>query len=184
MKRNFKIKNLTRYLVANVLFLGMLLSNTLSTYASETTEYDINQEIAERESLGAEIYKFVDDDRSIIAYFEPYSEINPAPVITPRASSAIDWVTDANTTYISNVTRYFGQDQKIHLNISQSPSGAGMVGYIGLYDVAQNKLSMLYNFPTANGFEGTLTPSYSGNFQLAIENASSSTITYKGTYSW
>lgn len=171
-------------LASFVLILALVLVNTFPIFASEVEEYDINKEIAEREALGAEISVFTDANGNIMGFFEPYSDINPAPVVMPCASANINWTINPNTRSKSDVTRYFGAGQRISLNITQSPSGAGYAGYLGLYDV----LAGTWDFPsktiTTNGWNGTFTPGYSANFQFAIYNASPYAITYSGSYSW
>ncbi len=171
-------------LASFVMIVALALVNSFPVFASEVEKYDINKEIAERESLGAEISVFTDANGNIMGYFEPYSDINPAPDIMPHASANINWTIGANTYSKSEVTRYFGAGQRISLNISQSPSGAGYVGYLGLYDVSAGTSDFPPNTVTTNGWNGTFSPGYSGNFQFAIHNASPYTITYTGSYSW
>lgn len=183
--KHFSLKKvITNSFTSIILAFSLLTANTLPVYASEAAEYDIYEDIAEREELGAEISIFRDNNGNIMGYFEPYSDINPAPNVTPRASANINWTINSYTYSKSEVTRYFGAGQKISLNISQSPSGAGYVGYLGLYDVSAGTSSFPSSTITTNGWNGTFSPAYSANFQLAIHNASPYTITYSGSYSW
>lgn len=77
----------------------------------------------------------------------------------------------------------FVKGDEINVSISQSPSGAGMVSYLGLYDVDTGSAGFPSATLSTNGWStGVIVVGHSGHFSLAIKNLSSRTITYTGRY--
>lgn len=166
-----------------VLFLAMILMlGSLQMVYAQGNDLDLKSEIAKRRSLGAEVYEIQDSNGTIIAYYEPYSDINPAPVETRKIAFSINWPTSKNSDIWSNRNISLLKGDKIDLNISQSPSGPGYSGYIGLRN--NDNGSLEYTAVSTTGWNGTITAGYNGHFSLAIRNASVYPITYSGTYSY
>lgn len=115
-----------------------------------------NTDFEQKKAAGMDVYELIDDNGNIIGYFEPYSDINPAPSsqIIPRYASLVDVTVAARDTVVGSNQYSLQAGDEMQLDISQSTEGK----------------SYLTGIETAT-------------YSFGIENASSKEITYSGTYS-
>lgn len=162
-----------------------LITVICCTFAEPITifaqERDIHAEYLAKKEAGLEVYEIISEDGTVWGYYEPYSESNPRPILQ-NAIYNLDWTLPANYTGWGDVLA-LEKGTIINLDISQDPSGASFASYIGLRDDDTGKIAIISNSITTNGWTGTIVVGYTGNFNLAIENASSVPITYTGKFS-
>ena len=180
MQRKSGKQKLTKMILALLMSVFVLMENTPVVLAEGNSCY---AEYLAKKAAGVEIYEIVREDGVFMGYFEPYSETNPAPT-QARTSSNIDWELPANTHTCGVNTYYLTEDTRINVSITQSPSGAGYAGYLGLKDADTGYFSFYDGTISTNGWNGTLVVAYDGNFSFAIMNASNYSIRYTGSYSF
>lgn len=168
-----------------IMFMATLLltMNGLHVMAQENTEDELLAEFWEKKEKGFEIYELTDENGKLIAYYEPYSETNPNlnEGIMLAYVSSINWEVQPGL-YTWGENRYtLWEGMKIQVNISQSRIG---LSYLTFHNTATGKSLRFTQTAVTNGWNGTITlVDVSGVFSFGIENASSNTIRYTGTYS-
>ena len=121
---------------------------------SNESKNAIWNEFEEKRENGLEVYELLDDNGNFMGYYEPYSETNPEPVKTARYTANINWEIPAGKYSYGENQYTLSSGSKIQVSISQRWKGTVVLGNIS---------SAVYSF--------------------GIENASSVTITYTGSYS-
>lgn len=174
-------QRLTRVVFALLLAGCILMGNTPNVYAENDTFY---AEYLAKKAAGIEVYEIVSEDGVLMGYFQPYSDTNPQTVQAQTASTSyIDWEISANSHACGVNTYSLRQYDNVEVKISQSPSGAGCPGYIGLKDVDTGVYGFANETISTNGWDGVLLAAYDGNFAFAIKNDSPYKIRYTGRYS-
>lgn len=174
-------QRLTRVVFALLLAGCILMGNTPNVYAEDDTFY---AEYLAKKAAGIEVYEIVSEEGVLIGYFQPYSDTDAQTMQTRAASTSyIDWeIVSGNYGYGSN--KYsLKQYDNVEVKVSQNPSGAGCVSYVGLRDEDTGMVGFADSTITTNGWDGVILVGYDGNFSLAIRNASPYTIRYTGNYS-
>lgn len=175
-------KFLTKQIV--VIAAALLLSglNSFSVMAQE--EIMTNTDFEQKKAAGMDVYELIDDNGNIIGYFEPYSDINPAPSsqIIPRYASLVDVTVAAGDTVVGSNQYTLQAGDEMQLDISQNTEGKS---YLRFKNRDTNSYIRFLNTQTTNGWHGTLhlTGIETATYSFGIENASSKEITYSGTYS-
>jgi len=148
---------------------------------SNESKNAIWNEFEEKRENGLEVYELLDDNGNFMGYYEPYSETNPEPVKTARYTANINWEIPAGKySYGENHTLSSGS--KIQVSISQSQTGTS---YLTFQNRTSNSSLRFTNTKVTNGWKGTVVLGNisSAVYSFGIENASSVTITYTGSYS-
>lgn len=157
----------------------MVLANFMPVKAQESADNSAMAKYLEKKAAGSDLSEIYDEEGNVIAYFELFSESNPERP-TPRYSSSISWTISSNTYSYGDNVYALAEGAIITVKISQSQTGAS---YLGLYDKNNSKFTYNKSSYTTNGWDGTMTVIKSGLYSFGIKNASSSTITYSGSYS-
>lgn len=166
--------------------IGMLMSllmvcsmSVTPVFAAETTDFSLEAEMELKKAAGAEIYEICDDNGNVMGYYEANAEISGAR----STSYNISWTVPANNNSRSTNVHSFVRGDEINVSISQNPTGAGMVSYIGLYDNDSGNFGFTNASITTNGWSGgVIRVGHTGHFSLAISNSSTRTISYSGRY--
>ncbi len=127
--------------------------------------------------ISTEPVEIVDENGNIMGIFTPFSATNPPPRMT-RYTANINWTLESWEMAAGGSQFGLTTSSKVSLNIS-FPSGANS-GF-GLYD----RDSETYGWAkwTSDGYiGGTITPSYSGQFSIAICNNTQNKVTYTGSF--
>lgn len=153
---------------------GILVFNKQTLFAQEANFERISTASKETDSI-----EIVDENGNVMAIYTPYSETNPAPTIMPRYAANIDWNIGKGSHRGSSQFN-MNTNTKINVAIKISPNASSN---IGLYDCE----SGVYGYPATSesttGWNGTITPSRSGLYSIAIRNNTNGTVNYKGTFS-
>lgn len=145
-------------------------------------EYDVEQEYLDKKAAGVEVYEIISSKGDFMGYYEPCPEDFNRN--TRQAYPEKDWAIPANTMSYINTKLTLIKGDKITVNFTQSPSGAGYTGQLALRDADDGTFGIVNGSVTTNGWtNGTITVGYSGHFNFAIQNTSSYKITYNGSYS-
>ena len=131
---------------------------------------------------GLEVYELLDDNGNFMGYYEPYSETNPEPVKTARYTANINWEIPAGKYSYGENQYTLSSGSKIQVSISQSQTGTS---YLTFQNRTSNSSLRFTNTKVTNGWKGTVVLGNisSAVYSFGIENASSVTITYTGSYS-
>ena len=170
------------YFVLSVLLVFLIYESPCMAhsidYESKTT---VKVDFELKKCAGIEVYELLDENGTFMGYYEPYSDANPQPA-PDRYGSSIDWTIGAGL-YKYGVNQYtLSSGITMDINISQSITGTS---YLTFQNRTTNSSLRFTNTMVTNGWNGTIT--FSGIstavYSFGIENASSSTIRYVGTYS-
>ena len=140
---------------------------------SNESKNAIWNEFEEKRENGLEVYELLDDNGNFMGYYEPYSETNPEPVKTARYTANINWEIPAG--------KYsYGENQ-----YTLSSGSKIQVSYLTFQNRTSNSSLRFTNTKVTNGWTGTVVLGNisSAVYSFGIENASSVTITYTGSYS-
>ena len=141
---------------------------------SNESKNAIWNEFEEKRENGFEVYELLDDNGNFMGYYEPYSETNPEPVKTAIYPAG---------KYSYGENQYtLSSGSKIQVSISQSQTGTS---YLTFQNRTSNSSLRFTNTKVTNGWKGTVVLGNisSAVYSFGIENASSVTITYTGSYS-
>ena len=140
---------------------------------SNESKNAIWNEFEEKRENGLEVYELLDDNGNFMGYYEPYSETNPEPVKTARYTANINWEIPAGKYSYGENQYTLSSGSKIQVSISQSQTGTSYLTF------------RFTNTKVTNGWKGTVVLGNisSAVYSFGIENASSVTITYTGSYS-
>lgn len=160
-----------------MLLFGILL-NSQSVAAQEIAEKDVVNEYLEKKENGVIMDEIYDEDGRLVAYYEPFSESNPMPVM-PRWS--INWTVSPGYYMYSDEIKSMKTGTKVYVSITQNRTGSS---YLTFCNRDTGNSLRFTNTLTTNGWNGTVTfvNVSESRFSFGIENASSATITYSGTY--
>lgn len=146
-------------------------------------EWDIHAEYLAKKEAGLEVYEIIGEDGTVWGYYEPYSDSNPRPM-QENVIYDIKWNVLPGEIKKSEDVYALAAGTRIYLDISQQPAGGDYLGYVGLVDADEGREQLIESSLSNYGWEGMIVVGYTGNFNFAIENKSSSLITYNGTYSF
>ncbi len=160
--------------------------NTVHAYDVHNNSAELNllyEEYLEKKSSGIEIIDLIDENGNLIGYYEPFTDEERDAFSKLRYSANINWTISAGyTTYGSNQYTLSAGSQ-ITVNISQSRTGTS---YLRFYNHSTNSFVRFTGTATTNGWSGKIVVLGSGVstgvYSFGIENASSNSITYSGTY--
>ncbi len=149
---------------------------------SNESKNAIWNEFEEKRENGLEVYELLDDNGNFMGYYEPYSETNPEPVKTARYTANINWEIPAGKYSYGENQYTLSSGSKIQVSISQSQTGTS---YLTFQNRTSNSSLRFTNTKVTNGWKGTVVLGNisSAVYSFGIENASSVTITYTGSYS-
>ena len=149
---------------------------------SNESKNAIWNEFEEKRENGLEVYELLDDNGNFMGYYEPYSETNPEPVKTARYTENINWEIPAGKYSYGENQYTLSSGSKIQVSISQSQTGTS---YLTFQNRTSNSSLRFTNTKVTNGWKGTVVLGNisSAVYSFGIENASSVTITYTGSYS-
>ena len=149
---------------------------------SNESKNAIWNEFEEKRENGLEVYELLDDNGNFMRYYEPYSETNPEPVKTARYTANINWEIPAGKYSYGENQYTLSSGSKIQVSISQSQTGTS---YLTFQNRTSNSSLRFTNTKVTNGWKGTVVLGNisSAVYSFGIENASSVTITYTGSYS-
>lgn len=149
---------------------------------SNESKNAIWNEFEEKRENGLEVYELLDDNGNFMGYYEPYSETNPEPVKTARYTANINWEIPAGKYSYGENQYTLSSGSKIQVSISQSQTGTS---YLTFQNRTSNSSLRFTNTKVTNGWTGTVVLGNisSAVYSFGIENASSVTITYTGSYS-
>lgn len=149
---------------------------------SNESKNAIWNEFEEKRENGLEVYELLDDNGNFMGYYEPYSETNPEPVKTVRYTANINWEIPAGKYSYGENQYTLSSGSKIQVSISQSQTGTS---YLTFQNRTSNSSLRFTNTKVTNGWTGTVVLGNisSAVYSFGIENASSVTITYTGSYS-
>lgn len=181
-----KIRKIVKHIMAIAVMVGLITSltsqNIKAQEAVEKVEEQVNIEYLEKKEAGLEVYELLDENGMFIGYYEPYSESNPEPVKMARLGSSISWeVPSGKYVYGTNIYD-LSDGVKIYVNITQSIKGTS---YLTFHNRSTNSSLRFTNTKVDNGWKGTITLASikTAKYSFGIENASSKSITYMGSYS-
>ena len=188
-RRRIQMRIIKRYLKQigfSVVAIIVLFSSGVQLVAAQEVNNNFEDfifcEYEEKKEDGLEVYALLDENGKFMGYYEPYSEVNPQPMKGQRYTANINWTISSGTyAYGDNqYTRSAGM--KIQVNISQSRTGTS---YLTFHNRTSNSSVRFTNTKVTNGWNGTLTLHGidTAVYSFGIENASSNTITYSGSYS-
>ena len=149
---------------------------------SNESKNAIWNEFEEKRENGLEVFELLDDNGNFMGYYEPYSETNPEPVKTARYTANINWEIPAGKYSYGENQYTLSSGSKIQVSISQSQTGTS---YLTFQNRTSNSSLRFTNTKVTNGWKGTVVLGNisSAVYSFGIENASSVTITYTGSYS-
>lgn len=149
---------------------------------SNESKNAIWNEFEEKRENGLEVYELLDDNGNFMGYYEPYSETNPEPVKTARYTANINWEIPAGKYSYGENQYTLSSGSEIQVSISQSQTGTS---YLTFQNRTSNSSLRFTNTKVTNGWKGTVVLGNisSAVYSFGIENASSVTITYTGSYS-
>ncbi len=164
IKKNQRINKLILELLVVSLF---LFSFGQSVVAQET---EITQHPIE----------FINESGEVMAVFIPYSSENPPPFTSTRATTYnIDADVEGNHYGRGTSSLNLSSSSVIQCNITIDPQ---VSSNIGLYDTSTGEFGFPAGGLSSSGWFGTLSPSYSGTFNIAFRNNSSQTTNYSGWF--
>lgn len=159
---------------ALVVFLSFVMMLGHSTHVLAATDVPA-EEMGTVEEVKDGVYEFRDAEGELIMVFEEDDSI-----AMPRGSWTIDWTIGANSKTKGTNQFNVSKGTIFRVDITFSKTGKSQ---IGLYDVNNSKYIWWPDAETTK-FKGTITiESGYGLVSFALKNASSSKITYTGSYS-
>lgn len=179
MKCKKGLQKLVTITLSVMLVLSALITNVQAVSAAEIHELSLESEMALKKASGEEVYEILDDNGDIMGYYLPGYVSDQSR----SGSYNVNWTIPESRYAWGRQSFSFVKGDEINVSISQSPSGAGMVSYLGLYDVDTGSAGFPSATLSTNGWStGVIVVGHSGHFSLAIKNLSSRTITYTGRY--
>lgn len=176
-------KRFSKVIISTVLVVCLFLGGQQYIFAENI---DVEQEYLDKKAAGEEVYEIKKENGDFVGYYEPYSDGQLSSNAKSGITSNIGkWVIPSNTTVWSNTKHSWLKGDKITVNISQTPSGAGYLSYLALRDADDGAVIIVSGSATTNGWDGgIITIGYNGHFNFAIDNTSAHSITYTGTFTY
>lgn len=173
---------LGKRILAVVCCVVMFFAGTPAAYAKnvENEAYlEAYKEYQEKKAAGQEIYDLVDENGNLWGYFE-----KDANASFMRYGSNIDWTINSNYRKYGVNQYTLSAGAQIHVNITQSRTGTS---YLCFYNHSTGSYVKFTKTKTSNGWVGKIvvlgSGVSSGVYSFGIQNSSSNTIRYSGTYS-
>lgn len=176
-------KSYLKMIVSFVIVFCLALANQQILYAEEI---DLEQEYFEKKEAGIEIYEIIDNEGNLMGYFEPncVKEVNENARLGIKFDIG-NWTIPGKTTSWTNRVHSLLKGDKITVNITQIQNGPNFPSYLVLRDNDNGTFAVINSSLTTNGWKnGTITVGYDGHFNFGIQNVSTQSITYVGTYSY
>ena len=166
-------------IVATILTVAMAMCMSFSAFAAEP-DNELYNVSTEEITYVQNVVEFIDGEGNVIATFTPYSETDPAPSELQRTTTYIvDVQLGGNMSGALGNVYTLSDGHRIDLNITIDPQVSCNIGLF-------NNDSNVFGFPagglSSSGWYGYITVHGDGRYSLAFKNNSSTTTTFKGTY--